>query len=193
MIKLNKKSRKIIRLFIICFLIGSLVAFIFYSNLNKDDLNNIINNIKENNILFNIENNSINHLKILSVSVLFSLIFIGLPIFTGILIGEGFNIFLKVLLIHKIYKFKGIIYVVLYLMINYGFYIFILFIIFKKILNIIKNLYKYKIKKETINYNSIYNNLVKCIILIIINFIFDYILFLYSFNLLAIFKQICKI
>jgi hypothetical protein len=193
MIKPRKQERKIIKIFIICFLIGCLISFIFYKNLNKNDLDLIIDNIKENNILFNIENNSINHLKILSISLLFSLIYIGLPILTGLLVGESFSVFLKLLLINKIYKIKGIIYMFFYTLLNYGFYIFILLIIFKRIINIIKHLYKSRFKKETLNYNLIFNNLINSIILIIINFIYDYLLFLYGSNILNIFKSLCKI
>ena len=193
MIKPRKQERKIIKIFIICFLIGSLIALIFYKNIDKDNLNIIINNIKENKNFFNIENSSVNHLKLLSICVLFSLIYIGLPILTGLLVGEGFSVFLKILLINRIYKIKGIIYIVFYILLNYGFYIFILLILFKRIINIIKHLYKNKFKKETLNYNLIFNNLISSIILIIINFIYDYLLFLYGSNILNIFKSLCKI
>ena len=193
MIKPRKQERKIIKIFIICFLIGSLIALIFYKNIDKDNLNIIINNIKENKTFFNIENNSINHLKLLSICVLFSLIYIGLPILTGLLVGKGFSIFLKILLINKIYKIKGIIYMFFYTLLNYGFYIYILLILFKRIINIIKHLYKNKFKKETLNYNLIFNSLISSIILIIINFIYDYLLFLYGSNILNIFKSLCKI
>lgn len=193
MIKPHKKNKKVIKLFIICFLIGSLISFIFYKNLNKNDLDLILYNIKENEIFFNMENNSINHIKILSICVLFSLIYIGVPILTGLIVGEGFSIFLKILFINKIYKIKGIIYMILYILLNYGFYIFILFIIFKKLINIFKILYKNKLKSEPINYHNIYLNIIRCIFLIIINFIFDYIIYLYGINILNIFKSVTKI
>ena len=188
-----KKNHKIIKLFIFCFIIGFIIAYLFYHKIDKKDLNIIINNIKTNNILFNIENNSINHLKILSLIILFSLIFIGFPIFIGLLIGEGFNISLNFILFNKIYQFKGIIYILYYSFLNCFIYILILLILFKRIINITKALYKYKFKGESLNSSYIYTNLVKCIYLIIINLIIDYLLYLYGYNILRFIKRLCRI
>ena len=175
---------KVIKIFLICFIIGLIISIIYISNMNKNDLSNIIYNIKENKIFFYTNNNLIDHLKLLSIITLFSLIYIGLPIFIGLLISEGFSISIKFILLYKIYRIKGIFYAVLYLIINNIFYLLTLYFIFKKIVKIIKILYRHKIKQENINYYQIYSSLIRIIVLIIINFIYDYILYLYGYNIL---------
>ena len=190
---MNKKLKKnrILKIFVTCFMIGVLIALIYFKNISKDNLKYIINNIKNSDFILSINNNNlIDHLKLISISSLFSLILIGLPIFIGILISEGFNIFIRILFMYKTYKIKGIIYSLIYLLINNGLYIIILYFILNKIIKIVSYLFKYKLKNEPINYNKIYIYLKKIIYLIIINFIYDYLLYLYGNNLLNILKKI---
>lgn len=191
--KLFKTKNKIIKLFIICFLIGALISFIYFKNISKEDLNIIINNIKENELFFNVNSNAFDHLKLLSLILLFSLMFIGMPIFVGLIVGESFSLLIRFFFAYKAYKFKGVIYILLLTIFDYGIYIFILYLLFRLINKIIYTLYKYKIKNEIINYNQIYLYLKRGMYLIIINLIYDYLLCLYGIHLLKLFRYICKI
>lgn len=186
-------KNKIIKLFIICFIIGYILAFLFYYSLDKIELKSLISAVKNSNILFKTSNNIINHLKILSVTVLLTLIFVGVPIFIGLIISEGFKICLRLIILFKIYKLKGIIYGLIYTLINNGIYLLILIFIFKKIIKIAKALYLYKIKKENINFNYLFNNYIRIITLIIFTLIFDTLIYLYGNYLLNYIIKLCQL
>lgn len=188
-----KLKNKLIKVFFICLIIGSLLSLLFYFSLDKKEINSIISAVKDNKILFSVTNNTTNHLKILSVAILLSYFFIGLPLYIGLIISEGFKITLRIVILLNIYKFKGIIYAILYTIINNGIYLVLLTFIFKKIIKITRMLYKNKFKKEVLNYNLLYNYFISAISLVIIIFISDLIIYLYGNNLLNIIIKICKI
>ena len=191
--KTIKYKNKTFKLFIGLFIIGIIVAILYFNYLNKNDLYIFIKSIKESNILNKPLNNIVNHLKILSVITVFSIIFIGFPLCSGLIISEGFDLCFRILLLYKSYKIKGIIYGILYYLVNNLVFIFLLYIIFKKIIIICKKIYKYKIKKESINLNEIYLLLIKITYLIVLIFIFDIFLYYYGSHILKLVKTICKI
>ena len=191
--KLTKKTNKYLKVFIILFVIGIFISFIYFNSLNNSDINRFINIIKNNRILFKVENNAIYHLKILSVITIFSILFIGIPIFIGLIIKEGFILFFRVILLYKIYKFKGVIYALLHYITGNLIYLILTYIIFKKIIIIGKKLYLYKFKNQNININEIYNLLLKCIYIIIIIFINDLLIYLYQSNIINILQKFCKL
>ena len=189
----NKKVARNTKVYILCFVTGFIIAVIFYNSLNKAEINSIINSIKVNQILFKPLNNSIIHLKILSVILLLSFIYIGFVIFLGLLISEGFKIFLRIIFLSKIYHIKGFFYGTLYTLINYGLYIYLLIFFYKKIIKICINIYKKNIKKENLDYVIMYKYLIKSIIIILTVFLTDFIIYLYGNNLISIIRNICKI
>ena len=182
----KKKNNGIIRLFIICFIIGLFIAVLFYQSLNKEETSNIINTIIKDKLLFKTSNNGINNIKLLSLILFFSLFYLGVPLFMGILIKDSFKISLKIIFLYKIYKFKGILYLFLYIILNYFIYIVLLYYLYKKIVKISLKLYKNKIYKETIDYKYLYILIKKAIIIIILIFINDYLVYLYGNKLLNI-------
>lgn len=186
-------KNKSFKFFIICLLIGFLLSIIYYFSLKANELKTILDSINNSNPFFYIINNSIEHIKILSLVVLLSYIYIGFPLFIGLIISEGFKIFIKFIFMYKLYKFKGTMYIILYTLLHDLIYLIILYFILKRLFILFKYLYKYKIKNEVLNYNQIYNNLIRLIFFIIINFIYDYFLYLYGTNILKIFRHICKI
>ena len=190
--KTKHKNSKYFKLFIVLIIIGFISSYIYFNNIKSEDLNIIINNVKESNILLNPINNITNHLKILSVISIFSVIFIGLFISFGLIISEGFDLFFRTLLLYKIYKFNGILYALIYYLINNLIYLLILYIIFKKVILISKKIYKYKIKKEVINLNEIYLLIIKILYLIIFIFINDIIINLYGSKILKLFAFFIK-
>lgn len=190
--RMKKKHSKYFKIYVITFIVGIVIAFLFINNLNKNELNTILINIKKHKVLFNINNNSIDHLKILSVILVLSFIYIGMPLFIGLLISESFKISLKTILLTKIFKTRGFIYGVLYNLINGGLFIVLSYFLFKRIIRIFKKLYLNKFKGEILNYNELYNLLIKTIFLIILIFISDLLIYFYGNNVLSIFKNICK-
>ena len=188
-----KLNNKILKLYLVCLLIGIIIGFLFYFNLNTNEIESLIISIKQNKVLFKTCNNAINHLKIMSVILVLSYFFIGIPLFIGLLITESFKITLRLIILSKIYRFKGIIYGLLYTIFNNGIYIILLIFILKKLLKIVKILYKNKIKKENINYASLYSNFINVISLTILIFISDLLIYMYGNNILNLFRSMCKI
>ena len=188
-----KLNNKILKLYLVCLLLGIIIGFLFYFNLNKNEIESLIISIKQNKVLFKTCNNAINHLKIMSVILVLSYFFIGIPLFIGLLITESFKITLRLIILSKIYRFKGIIYGLLYTIFNNGIYIILLIFILKKLLKIVKILYKNKIKKENINYASLYSNFINVISLTILIFISDLLIYMYGNNILNLFRSMCKI
>lgn len=193
MMKINKYKLKIINIFILCFIIGLVISILFYNHFSKKELIILINNVKEKNIFSKVNNNIIDHLKILSVILVLSFIYIGIPLFIGYIISIFFKISFKLIIITKIYKLKGLIYGLLYILITEGFFIFIMYYFFKKILKLVKYIYSIKNKKDLINYNELYSILIKTIVLIIIIFISDIIIGIYGNHFLNLINFICKV
>ena len=190
--KLRKIKNKYFKFFSLCFLFGFVLALIYYININKNELDILINNILYNKSLYMITNNMVNHLKILCVILCFSFVFIGFPIYIGLIISEGFSFFLRILILYKIYKVRGVIYSLIYYLINNGIYIFLLYLLSKKIINIIKLIYTYKVKQEQIKFEQLLVIINRTILIIIFIFINDLILYLYGFKLIKIFAFLLK-
>ncbi len=101
-------KNKSFKFFIICLLIGFLLSIIYYFSLKSSELKTVLDSINNNNPFFYIINNSIEHIKVLSLIVLLSYIYIGFPLFIGLIISEGFKIFIKFIFMYKLYKFLNI-------------------------------------------------------------------------------------
>lgn len=188
----NIKKNKYLKFFIMFYVLGIIISIFYFYNIDKDKINIIVTSIKENNLLLNPINNIINHLKILSVTSLFTMIFIGIPIFIGLIISEGFISFFRFIVLYKTYKMKGIIFGLIYYILNNLFYIIFLYIIFRKLIILAKKIYRLIIKKENINFSEIYNILHSIIYIIIIIFIIDSLTFFYTPKILKIFAFLLK-
>ena len=186
-------KNKIIKTFIICFIVGLILSVLFYLSLDKTEIKLLVDTIKNNSILYKTSNNMINHLKILSVIIILNFLYIGIPLYIGLLISESFKIFLRLIILYKAFKIKGVIYGVIYALINNGIYIVFLLVIFKKLIKIFKIIYKYKFKKENINYSTLYYYFINTIIVLVLIFISDMLIYFYGSKLLYIFIRLCKI
>ena len=186
-------KNKIIKTFIICFIVGFILSILFYLSLDKTEIKLLVDTIKNNNILYKTSNNMINHLKILSVIIILNFLYIGIPLYIGLLISESFKIFLRLIILYKAFKIKGVIYGVIYALISNGIYIVFLLVIFKKLIKIFKIIYKYKFKKENINYNTLYYYFINTIIILVLIFISDMLIYFYGSKLLYVFIRLCKI
>ena len=97
--KNNKSNSKYFRLFLAFFLVGIILSIIYFNNMDKSKLDILINSIKESNIILKPINNITEHLKLLSLIALFSIILIGVPICFGLIVSEGFTCFFRILLL----------------------------------------------------------------------------------------------
>ena len=185
-------SRKL-KVFIFFILIGILIGFIYFNNINQDDLKVILNNVKNDKlIILNNHSNITDHLKIISLIITFNFIYIGIFLFAGLLICEGFKVTIKSIFFYKIYKFSGLIYYLIYYFITNIIYMIILYIIFKKIIKITKLFYKRHIKGETINYLDIIGETKKTIYYLLIITISDFIIYLNYQNIAKLFAFLIK-
>ena len=184
---------KILKAFIFFILMGILVGFIYFSNINQDDLKIILNNVKNDNlIILNNHNDITDHLKITSLIITFNFVYIGTVLFAGLLICEGFKLIIKSIFMYKIYKFSGLVYYLSYYFITSIIYLVLLYFIFKKIIKVTKLFYKKHIKGETINYLNIINETRVMIYHLILITISDFIIYLNYQNIAKLFAFLLK-
>lgn len=188
----NKYKHKAFKLFIFLFIIGIILSSIYYLSLDKNEISSIKNNILNNQIFNAVFNNSIDHLKILSIITLFSSVLIGFPLLIGLVIAEGFIFFIRCLILAKIYDNIGFIYGCVHYLINNGLYLIFLYFLYKKILKIFKKLYSHKFKKESLNYLDIYKLMTSSLYIIILIFISDILVYIFGDNILKIFAILPK-
>jgi len=152
---LIKRSFKV---FLGFFLIGIVLSIIYYSNMNKSDLNNVLYNIKNNKyLILNNHEDMLFHLKIISIILVFNFIHIGIFFFFGLIITEGYKFMIKTLFFLKVFKNSGLIYYLIYYLITNLIYLVLLYTLLKKVIKISKLFFKKEIKKENINYLDIIN------------------------------------
>lgn len=163
---INKKFK----LFIYLFIFGIILGLIYYNHLDINKIKTISNSIKNNN---NISINNVEHVKLLSFISLFSFIYIGILFLFGAIVSEGFIFIIRILILYKTNKVKGLIYGLIYYLFNNIFYLIFVYLFFKKIINIIKEIYIFKKKRELSRLNIIFDNINRIIILIILVFSFD--------------------
>ena len=113
-------------------------------------------------------------------------------ILIGLIITEGFTFILRILIYYRIYKFKGIFYALIYYFFNNLVYLYLLYVLLKKTALICKKIYKYKFREESFKYDEIFSYLFKSIIIIIIIFISDILIYFYGSNILKLFAFLLK-
>lgn len=186
------KTNKKIKLFIILFIFGIILGFIYINHFNKKELINISNCIKNNKCNLIITNNAINHIKLLSFVTLFSYIYIGVLFLFGTIISEGFIFVLRILIYYKIKHMKGLLYALIYYFLNNILYLILLFILFKKIINIVKQIYIYRKKKEISRLNIVLDNVIRSIFIILLIFGTDLLIYNFFPKILKLFAFLLK-
>ena len=178
------RYRKTIIIFTIT--LSILFGVLIYNKLSKNSINLIItssNKLKYMNtkvLLF--------HFLLLLISFVLSFIGIGSIILTTYLFFEGVTIGFMLSYFLSVYKFKGIVYGISYLLIYKLVLMFLLLVLFFKFLNIFRSTIKY-IKKDKIEISKTIINSVIIIFIIILN---DFILILFGKNLLNLFTFYLK-
>ncbi len=187
MAKINsiiKKNKKFIKFISFFMLLGFLISFVIYKEIDKihvlDEIKNLSNYLTENHI-----NYIPIHFIIVSCLICSSILLIGLILIPIYLLYEsiclGFNIFTFI----SLYHFKGFIYGIFYLLLTKGLYLILIILIIKKIFNIIKQLLAFFLHKQDINFKILFlKNLKSIITYIILIFINDIIIYFFANTIL---------
>lgn len=175
-LKRNKKMLKFLALF--C-LLGLLIGFIMYKKIDNlevlEEIKNISNNLKNNKINF-----ILIHFIIISILITSSITVIGLLLFPLYFLFESISISYSIFLFTSAFKFNGLIYSIFYNILAKGLYLILMFLIFKKILNIAKYLKDLIINKKSIDIKyPLTKNIQALIICIAIIFVNDILIYVF--------------
>ncbi|MBE5806341.1 MAG: hypothetical protein E7313_06545 [Clostridiales bacterium] len=130
------KNKKYLKFILIIFIIGILSGVLYYNFLNNDIENNIIDTIKNINILNS--NYIIKDLVIMSVLLVSSFFIIGIPLSIFFLFYESLSIGFLINIFYGAYKIKGLIYIFSYLIINRLLNLILIIFFLQKVFNISK-------------------------------------------------------
>lgn len=181
-----KKHYKLLIFLLIIFIIGLISGFIYFNLIND----NIVINLKEEllSLAYNTDN-FIFHSIILSLIIIFSFLLIGslfglfIYFYEGMSIGFIFGAFLS------FYNVSGFIYGLFYCLIFKVVYVLCFTVILIKVLNFSKNIIGYFILKKDMGLRNVaidnFVAIIKCLFLILIN---DIILLFMGDNLISIFS-----
>lgn len=184
----NKKNIKFIILLAFLGFLSGIVLFnmqnINFQNtiINKiSELPQVLNNTRQNNILF--------HLSILSIISLLSILLIGLPVIVGYYFYEFLSLgfFLRALYAYK--KIKGLLFGSIFIIFNKILFLIVLSYMLLSIINYSKRFIKdFKVSKNSLIVNHLYK-LFFCIVTVLL---IDAILYFFGNKLLLIFDFLLK-
>lgn len=186
-ISLKNNKRYFKRVFILL-LLGILIGFFL---IKKLDTKLILENLQE--IASYLDTNKINfltsHLITILLLLLGSLTIVGFLLFPICFIYEGICIAFILISFTSVFKLKGLLYSLIYILITKGLYIFLLVLVFKRLIAFGKII----ISKEKKEYKLILTKNIKIIgIYIMIIFFNDLILYLFGNKILAFFLFLIK-
>ncbi len=173
LISSSNKLTKYLKPILIFSLLGFILSFFIYHNINNDSLINEINSLSflDNNL-------NLLPLHFIFLGILLSFSFIGLCfiIFPLYFLFEIICIFYNFFIFFHIFKFNGLIFSLIYNILLKSIYISLLLIIFKQLFKLTKdilNTLKYNSEKNY-NFQKRIKIIAICIILIILNDILIY-------------------
>lgn len=176
MLKFIKKNKKYFLLVSMLLIVGLLCGIIYYFFLNKDTLELVANSFKNYN---NFRYNSIfKDLIIMSLLFIFSIFIIGVPLSLFYLFYESFSLGFLISLFIINFKIKGLIYILIYIIINKLFVLILMILYIKRIINISRYIIGFIIyKKDDLIKNKLFNSLYTSIYYIIFVLIFNILLY----------------
>jgi len=176
-------NKKYIKFIMMLLFLGFLIGFILYNNLDNsiiiNEIKNIDNLLKDNNINF-----MFNHFVTVTLLVATSIIIVGLVLIPLYIIYEGVCITYSILSFINVFKFNGLIYGLLYNILIKGLYLALLVIIYINLLKIFKLIvYDYKnINNIKVPINNNIKIILVCFLFISIN---DLLVFLFMNKILS--------
>lgn len=185
-IKLNKK---ILIFTLSLMLIGIILGIVYYLLQSKGIklvITNELVNIKE--VINNSKNNILFHFLVITIVFLLGFIIIGIPFILFYLFYEAMSLGFLIAIFTSNYGFKGLLFSLLFILINKFIYLLILSYISLNSLKTSKNILKSFILKtnDTIN-NLIRNNISKYLIIILINLVNDLLILFIGSRILKLF------
>ncbi len=179
MLNLIKKNKKYLVFMVSIVLIGLIVGIIYYYIQSSNVKNNIINIISTYDSFK--YNAIIKDLIIMSLLLISSFFIIGLPLSIFYIFYEGFSIGFLLSLFFASFKIKGVIYLLLFLLINKIIIFILMFFFIQKIINIARYMIGYIIyKKEGLIKEKIIKNFISSLSYIIIVFFLNIFLYFLS-------------
>lgn len=173
------RNKKYFMFILVIVLLGFLVGIFYYHFLNNDMQNKIINTV--NSISYLSNNNILKDLIVMSSLLILSFLIIGLPLSIFYIFYESLSIGFMINTFFISFKVKGLIYILLYILIN-KLIPFILIIIFiRKIINISRLVIGYFIyKKDAVIKEKLIINFQNSLYIIVFVFIINIILYFIS-------------
>ena len=189
---MNKQNiKKYLAFIFILLLIGVISGIIYYYNLDSNIKENVINTLAEYKIV-NI-NNIFKHFLILAIILVLSIFVVGVPLAIFYLYFEGVTIGFTITIFTIKFGISGLLYGIIYNLATKLFFLFLLVIFLNKIFNITKIIIS---KIAYRNYHGFKTNIVlkfkSSLIILIIIFINDLIIYLTSGKFLSIFNYLLK-
>lgn len=186
---INKRIYLILSIFLIIGIISGIVFVILLSESSKEILSsNIIEFFKLNKSSIFI---LISHLLILSTLLVLSILLIGMPLVIFFILYNGFTLGFIISSITSIFGLKGLLYSIIYILINKMLFIILLIIYSTNLFKIAKTIIDYIIlKKKSQDIFSIY--IKRCIIFISIILLNDVILYIWGLKIVNIFNFLIK-
>ncbi len=175
----------------ILILLGIIIGVIYYNLLTSEIKNNIIYTLNNSNSF--IYNSIIKDLLLTSLTLVTSFFLVGLFIGIIYLIYEGMSIGLLIAIFYNTYKFKGLLFILIYIIINKLLILFLLTLFIFKIINIsryVVGLFIYK--KDNYLKEKIFINFKKSLFIIILILIVNVILYFISPILSGVLTNILK-
>lgn len=176
-----KKYSKILKIINLSLLLGLIISFLIYKRIDNTSILSELTNLKDF-----LSNNHLNyilfHFIVISILIISSLTIIGSIVFIIYFLFEGISIGYNILTLFHIYHLKGILYSFFYILFTKAIFIILLILLFIKVLNILKII----ITKKEINFKeSIHHNLKGIILIIILIFLNDLLIFIFGSSLLS--------
>lgn len=184
-------NSKVFKFIITLIIIGLISGFILYLNLSKETKEIIINTLTNinNNLKNTRQNNIIFHLSIISIFVLISLTLFLYPLTIFYIFYETLSFGFILAYYTSNFNVCGIIYSIIYFLINKALFLSILIYIVVTSYKLIKKILKSIINKDNISVRDLYQNYFKKILLcIIIILIYDIIVYFLGNKILSIFQ-----
>jgi len=177
--KLILKHKNYLKFIVIILLLGLLTGIIYYSLLNNEIKDNIAETLLNyNNYRYN---GIIKDLIIMSLLLVTSLFVIGIPCSLFYLFYESLSIGFLISIFFASFKFSGLLYILIYILINRVLLLILMIIFVRKVINISRYIIGFFIyRKETQIGNKIILNFEKSIYIIIFVLIIN--IFLYFFS-----------
>lgn len=189
---MNKLTiKKYLTFIFILLLIGIISGIIYYYNLDSNIKENVINTLGDYKIVS--INNILKHFIILAIILILSLFVVGVPLAIFYMYFEGVTIGFTMTIFTIKFGLDGFLYGIIYNLFTKLLFLFLLIIFLNKIFNITKIIVSKIINR---NYHSFKTNIVlkfkSSLLILIMIFLNDIIIYFTSKNFLLIFSNLLK-